>query len=104
MTAQFTQAPAEHEGPDSTFTLRLVFSEAVTAGYRNLRDQAVTATTAAVRKVARVNGSSAEWEVTAAPSSSDAVTVSVSGGSAACRQGDAVCAEGMVAGCRTRPR
>ena len=93
LTAQFTQAPAEHEGPDSTFTLRLVFTEAVTAGYRNLRDQAVTATTAAVRKVARVNGSSAEWEVTVAPSSSDAVTVSVSGGSAACRQGDAVCAE-----------
>ena len=93
LTAQFTQAPAEHEGPDSTFTLRLVFSEAVTAGYRNLRDQALTATTAAVRKVARVNGSSAEWEVTVAPSSSDAVTVSVSGGSAACRQGDAVCAE-----------
>ncbi len=40
-----------------------------------------------------MNGSSAEWEVTVAPSSSDAVTVSVSGGSAACRQGDAVCAE-----------
>ena len=93
LTARFEQAPAEHEGPDSTFSVRLVFSEAVTAGYRNLRDEAIRATNGAVRKASRVNGSSAEWEVTVAPSSREAVTVSISGGSDACRQGDAVCTE-----------
>ena len=93
LTARFELAPAEHEGPDSTFTLRLVFSEAVAASYRNLRDHAITATNGAVRKSERVNGSSAEWNVTVAPSSREAVTVSVSGGSDACSQGDAVCTE-----------
>ena len=93
LTARFEQAPAEHEGPDSTFTLRLVFSEAVAASYRNLRDHAITATNGAVRKSERVNGSSAEWNVTVAPSSREAVTVSVSGGSDACSQGDAICTE-----------
>ncbi len=93
LTARFEQAPAEHEGPDSTFSLRVVFSEPVTAGYRNLRDEAIRATNGAVRKASRVNGSSAEWEVTVAPSSREAVTVSISGGSDACRQGDAVCTE-----------
>ena len=93
LTARFEQAPAEHEGPYSTFTLRLVFSEAVAASYRNLRDHAITATNGAVRKSERVNGSSAEWNVTVAPSSREAVTVSVSGGSDACSQGDAVCTE-----------
>ena len=93
LTARFEEAPAEHEGPDSTFTLRLVFSEAVAASYRNLRDHAITATNGAVRKSERVNGSSAEWNVTVAPSSREAVTVSVSGGSDACSQGDAVCTE-----------
>ena len=93
LTARFEQAPAEHEGADSAFTLRLVFSEAVAASYRNLRDHAITATNGAVRKSERVNGSSAEWKVTVAPSSREAVTVSVSGGSDACSQGDAVCTE-----------
>ena len=93
LTARFEQAPAEHEGPDSTFSLRMVFSEPVTAGYRNLRDEAIRATNGAVRQASRVNGSSAEWEVTVAPSSREAVTVSISGGSDACRQGDAVCTE-----------
>ena len=93
LTARFEQAPAEHEGPDSAFTVRLVFSEPVPASYRTLRDQAIEATNGAVRESKRVNGSSAEWEVTVAPSSREAVTVSVSGGSDACRQGDAVCTE-----------
>ena len=93
LTARFEQAPAEHEGPDSTFIVHLVFSEPVSANYKNLRDHAITASNGAVREASRVNGSSAEWEVTVAPSSPEAVTVSISGGSDACRQGDAVCTE-----------
>ena len=93
LTARFEQAPAEHEGPDSTFSVRVVFSEPVTAGYRNLRDEAIRATNGAVRKASRVNGSSAEWEVTVAPSSREAVTVRISGGGDSCGTGDAVCTE-----------
>ena len=93
LTARFEQAPAEHGGPDSTFSVRVVFSEPVTAGYRNLRDEAIRATNGAVRKASRVNGSSAEWEVTVAPSSREAVTVRISGGGDSCGTGDAVCTE-----------
>ena len=93
LTAAFEQVPAEHEGLDSTFTLRLVFSEAISAGYRTLRDQAITATDGAVRKAQRFGGSSAEWNVTVEPSSREAVTVSVSGGTDTCGQGDSVCTD-----------
>ena len=71
----------------------MVFSEPVTAGYRNLRDEAIRATNGAVRTASRVNGSSAEWEVTVAPSSREAVTVRISGGGDSCGTGDAVCTE-----------
>ena len=80
LTARFEQAPAEHEGPDSTFTVRLLFSEAVSASYGTLRDQAITATNGEVRKAQRVNGNGAEWNVTVAPDSREAVTVSIDGG------------------------
>ena len=71
----------------------MVFSEPVTTGYRNLRDEAIRATNGAVRTASRVNGSSAEWEVTVAPSSREAVTVRISGGGDSCGTGDAVCTE-----------
>ena len=94
LTVRLEQVPAEHEGPDSTFTLRLAFSEAaVSASYRTLRDQAITATNGTVRKAQRVNGSSAAWDVTVEPSSREAVTVSIDGGGDACGQGDSVCTE-----------
>ncbi|MCY4122343.1 MAG: fibronectin type III domain-containing protein, partial [Acidobacteria bacterium] len=63
LTAAFEQVPVEHEGPDTTFTLRLTFSEPVSASYRTLRDEAITATNGAVRKSQRVNGSNAAWNV-----------------------------------------
>ena len=74
-------------------SLRLVFSEAVSAGYRTLRDQAITATNGAVRQAQRIGGSSAEWNVTVEPSSREAVTVSVSGGTDTRGQGDSVCTD-----------
>ena len=65
----------------------------MSASYRTLRDEAITATNGAVRKSQRVNGSNAEWNVTVEPSSREAVTVRISGGSDTCGQGDAVCTE-----------
>ena len=70
-----------------------MFSEAASAGYRTLRDQAITATNGAVRRAQRVGGSSAEWNVTVEPFSREAVTVSVSGGTDTCGQGDSVCTD-----------
>ena len=84
------QVPAEHEDLDGTFTLRLVCDEAV---YRTLRDQAITATNGAVRQAQRIGGSSAEWNVTVEPSSREAVTVSVGGGTDTRGQGDSVCTD-----------
>ena len=80
-------------GSNSTFIGDLVFSEPVSASYKNLRDHAIRASNGTVRAAGRVNVGSAEWKVTVAPSSREAVTVSVSGGWDACRQGDAVCTE-----------
>ena len=73
--------------------MHLVFSKPVSAIYKNLRDHAITASNGRVPAEGRVNGSSAEWKVTVAPSSREAVTVIVSGGSDACRQRDTVCTE-----------
>ena len=84
LTARFEQATAVHEGRGSTFSVRLVFSEAVTSSYRTLRDTAVQADHGRVRKAKRVNGSSAEWKITVAPSSDEAVTVTLSPGNGAC--------------------
>ena len=81
------------QGSHVTSDAGLMFSEPVTAGYRNLRDEAIRATNGAVRKASRVNGSSAEWEVTVVPSSREAVTVRISSGGDSCGKGDAVCAE-----------
>ena len=91
LTAAFAEVPAGHEGAGTTFVLRLSFSEAVNSSYRTLRDTAVQADNGAVRKANRVNGSSAEWEITVAPSSDEAVTVTLSPGDGACGEPGAIC-------------
>ncbi|MCY4506976.1 MAG: hypothetical protein OXG35_08460 [Acidobacteria bacterium] len=46
-----------------------------------------------MRQAQRIGGSSAEWNVTVEPSSREAVTVSVSGGTDTRGQGDSVCTD-----------
>ena len=70
-----------------------MFSEAVSASYQTLHDDAIEAAGGAVRRAKRLNDSSAEWKMTVEPSSREAVTVSLSGGSDSCGQGDSVCTE-----------
>ena len=58
---------------------------------RTLRDTAVQADHGRVRKAKRVNGSSAEWKITVAPSSDEAVTVTLSPGNGACGEPGVIC-------------
>ena len=89
LTASFESVPAEHDGT-SEFTVRLRFSEDVTAGFKVLRDQAVSASGGAVRGAFRVNGRNDLWEVKVEPSGTNAVTISVAS-TGSCGGGSAIC-------------
>ena len=82
-------APVTHD--EIPFTVSLEFSEPVSTSYRTLRDHAITATNGDVTGVQRVDGSSAVWKVTVAPSSREDVELNLSGGSDPCGEGDSVC-------------
>ena len=91
LTASFSADFSAHGGAGTTFVVRLTFSEAVAAGYRTLRDTAVQAENGEVRSVSRVNGSSAEWDITVAPSSDQKVLVTLSPGEGACGESGVIC-------------
>ena len=91
LTASFSADFSAHGGAGTTFVVRLTFSEAVAAGYRTLRDTAVQADQGEVRSVSRVNGSSAEWDITVAPSSDQKVLVTLSPGEGACGESGVIC-------------
>ena len=91
LTASFSADFSAHGGAGTTFVVRLTFSEAVAAGYRTLRDTAVRADQGEVRSVSRVNGSSAEWDITVAPASDQKVLVTLSPGEGACGESGVIC-------------
>ena len=91
LTASFSADFSAHGGAGTTFVVRLTFSEAVAAGYRTLRDTAVQAEHGEVRSANRVNGSSAEWDITVAPSSDQKVLVTLSPGEGACGESGVIC-------------
>ena len=91
LTASFSADFSAHGGAGTTFVVRLTFSEAVAAGYRTLRDTAVQAEHGEVRSENRVNGSSAEWDITVAPSSDQKVLVTLSPGEGACGESGVIC-------------
>ena len=91
LTASFSADFSAHGGAGTTFVVRLTFSEAVAAGYRTLRDTAVRAENGEVRSVSRVNGSSAEWDITVAPASDQKVLVTLSPGEGDCGESGVIC-------------
>ena len=98
LSAAFTALPAQHGGAGTTFVVRLEFSAPVTASYRVLRDGAIAASNGAVRKAKRVSGSAPEraWDITVAPASNEAVTLTLAAPGAACGEAGAICsAEGV---------
>ena len=92
-TARFVNAPAAHGG-SGTFTVELSFTEEMALSFRTLRDGAVRATNASVKKARRlVKGSNQRWEITVAPASETAVTVELEPGTS-CAEPLAVCTPG----------
>ena len=91
LTASFSADFSAHGGAGTTFVVRLTFSEAVAVGHRTLRDTAVQAENGDVRSANRVNGSSAEWDITVAPASDQKVLVTLSPGEGACGESGVIC-------------
>ena len=89
LTAWFGSAPS-HDG-STAFTVRLHFSEDVAAGYRVLRDQALSASGGRITKVSRVDGRNDLWEVHVRPSGSGAVTLTLDPSTDDCAEAGSVC-------------
>ena len=89
LTASFGEVPAEHDG-STPFQVRLSFNAPIGISYVTLRDEAVRAKGGTVTGARRVDGSSALWELTVAPSGTGTVTVALAA-TAACDEPGAVC-------------
>ena len=87
--AQFVSVPSMHDGTQA-FTLRVAFSEPVSIRARAMRDHAFAVTGGTVTGARRVQGRSDLWELTVAPSTDGAVTVSLEAGRG-CDETGAVC-------------
>ena len=75
ITANFNQIPAEHGGPGTTFTVRLLFSEAPNVSYRVLWDEAFDATRGNVRMARRVDGRDDLREIHEEPTGNGTVSI-----------------------------
>ena len=93
LTASFVDAPADHDG-ESTFKLRVLFSEALKAGGAGRKLARALAIAGASRgEVRRVNLRHDLYEFPLHPSGTDAVTVTLGPSPSDCSAQDAVCTE-----------
>ena len=88
LTAAFGGAPESHVGPVA-FTLQLTFADPVTAGADDIRG-AITVTNGALTAVAPGGSENTLWNLTVTPSSTAAVTVTLSA-SPPCGEAGAIC-------------
>ena len=94
LTVSVQRVPGTHDGTGA-FDIRLAFSEELAAdfSYRTLRDDAFTVTHGAVTGARRLNPpSNIAWEITVAPTGSDAVTL-VLRATTDCADDGAICTE-----------
>ena len=94
LTVSVQRVPGTHDGT-SAFDIRLAFSEELAAdfSYTTLRDDAFTVTHGAVTGARRLNApSNIAWEITVAPTGSDAVTL-VLRATTDCDDDGAICTE-----------
>ena len=94
LTVSVQRVPGTHDGT-SAFDVRLAFSEELAAdfSYTTLRDDAFTVTHGAVTGARRLNPpSNIAWEITVAPTGSDAVTL-VLRATTDCADDGAICTE-----------
>ena len=92
LTAEFQNMPAEHDG-ESAFSFRVVFSEDIRIGYRNLRDHSFTVSGGTVAGARRVDGRHDLWQITIEPSSDEAMTIALPHGRE-CAVSGAICTWG----------
>ena len=91
LTASFASLPGHHDG-ETSFTFRVAFSEAVAElEPAQVRDHGFEVTGGRVTGARRVDGESALWELTVAPTSDGEVTVALAFGRA-CTETGAFCA------------
>ena len=79
LTAAFEGIPEAHDGEDA-FHFRVAFSEEIGIGFRSMRDASFTVDGGEVTKARRVDRRNDLWEITVAPSSDGAVTITLPGG------------------------
>ena len=92
LTASFEGVPEAHDGEDA-FRFRVVFSEDIRIGYRNLRDHSFTVSGGAVTGARRVDGRNDLWEITVEPGSDEAMTIALPAGRE-CGVSGAICTWG----------
>ncbi len=69
--------PDGHDG-SSTFTFDLDFSEDIKAGYKRIRDHAVSVSGGSITKAQRkTQGSNQDWTVTVRPGGTGAMTITL---------------------------
>ena len=89
LTAEFGSVPSSHDG-STAFTLRVEFSEAISTGFRNMRDHAFEVTGGTVTRARRAErGSNIGWRITVEPDTDGDVVVSLP--ARACEESGAVC-------------
>ena len=92
LTAEFRDMPESHDG-ETAFRFRVAFSEDIGIGYETLRDESFRVTNGDVTGARRVDGRHDLWEMTVAPDSREAVTVTLPR-DRACGTAGAVCTRG----------
>ena len=91
LTANFANAPADHNGEN--FTFQLSFSENVEAGYARIRDHAFTVSGGSIASASRkTQGSNQGWNVEVDPTGNDEVTITLPE-TTDCDDSGAICTE-----------
>ena len=92
LTAEFQGLPEAHDGEDA-FRFRVAFSEEIGIGFRSMRDDSFTVSGGEVTGARRVDGRNDLWEITVAPETDGAVTITLPGGRE-CAVSGAICTRG----------
>ena len=92
LTAEFQGVPEAHDGEDA-FRFRVAFSEDIGIGFRSMRDDSFTVSGGEVTGARRVDGRNDLWEITVAPETDGAVTITLPGGRE-CAVSGAICTRG----------
>ncbi len=89
LTAAFEGLPEAHDG-ETAFTVRLVFSEAVSVTPEAMRTRVLTVEGGAVTGAARVDGETGVWAITVTPDTREALSITLAP-AAECAADGAVC-------------